>query len=50
MLRRYHIIALDDLRTAAAKGSVYGNGAGSVATLAEARTRRVGPRERAWLS
>lgn len=26
MLRRYHIIALDDLRMAAAKGSAYGGG------------------------
>jgi integrase len=40
MLRRYHIIALDDLRTAAAKGSAYSSGAESVTTLAEARTRR----------
>ena len=40
MLRRYHIIALDDLRAAAAKGSTYGGGAGSVSTLARTRRER----------
>jgi len=50
MLRRFHIIALDDPRAAAAKGSAYdGVTTAQVASLA-ARTRRIGPRGRAWLS
>ena len=34
MLRRYHIIALDDLRAAAAKGDAYRDEAATVAALA----------------
>jgi hypothetical protein len=38
MLRRYHILNVDDLRTAAAKGSAYGVTSGQVIPLAEAAT------------
>jgi integrase len=50
MLRRYHIIDLDDVRRAAAKASARrAESATSVTPLAK-RTRRVTPRGRAWLS
>jgi integrase len=40
MLRRYHIIALDDLRRAGLRGSGYGGDPGQVVRLAETGTRR----------
>ena len=51
MLKRYHIIALDDLRRAAERGSSYTDTdtRGRVVTL-PTRTRRVGRFGRAWLS
>lgn len=39
MLQRYHIIALDDLRTAAAKGNAYQGGTTKVAALGTLRER-----------
>jgi integrase len=39
MLKRYHIIALDDLRAAAARGSAYGGGTAKVAALGTRRER-----------
>ena len=39
MLKRYHIIALDDLRAAAAKGDAYRDEAATAVALA-GRTRR----------
>lgn len=58
MLRRYHILNVDDLRTAEAKGSAYGAASGQVIPLAGTTTvqgtRRergeVTRSERAWLS
>jgi hypothetical protein len=51
MLRRYHIIDLDDLRRAAAKASAHrAESVAPVTPLAgrtRRRTRRVGPRGRA---
>jgi hypothetical protein len=41
MLKRYHIIALDDLRAAAAKGDAYGESA-TVVTLAGGTRRERG--------
>lgn len=49
MLKRYHIIALNDLRAAAAKGSNYTGESAKVAALV-GRTRRVTCFGRAWLS
>ena len=46
MLRRYHILNVDDLRTAAAKGSAYGVTSGQVIPLAEAATVQGTRRER----
>jgi len=39
MLKRYQIIALDDLRAAAAKGSAYAGGTAKVAALGNRRER-----------
>ena len=50
MLRRYHIIDLDDLRRAAAKASAHRAESVAPVTSLTTRTRRVGPRGRAWLS
>jgi len=54
MLKRYHIIALDDLRTAAAKGDAYrGGGAATVVALTSGtgeNAERTPPVGRAWLS
>ena len=47
MLERSDIIALDDLRAAAEKGSAY---AGAAAEIVSMRTRRVDHFGRAWLS
>jgi hypothetical protein len=46
MLRRYHILNIDDLRTAAVKGSAYGGGSGQVIPPAEAATAQGTRRER----
>jgi integrase len=46
MLRRYHILNVEDLRTAAAKGSAYGGGSGQVIPLAEAASAQGTRRER----
>jgi integrase len=40
MLKRYHIIALDDLRAAAAKGSAYDGATTARVASLTARTRR----------
>lgn len=37
MLKRYHVIALDDLRAAAAKGSAFQGGVAKVAALGTRR-------------
>jgi hypothetical protein len=54
MLRRYHIIDLDDLRRAAAKASAHRAESGGARNGSRIenpqRTRRVDPRGRAWLS
>jgi hypothetical protein len=46
MLRRYHILNVDDLRTAAAKGSAYCGSSGQVIPLAEVATVQGTRRER----
>jgi hypothetical protein len=46
MLRRYHILNVDDLRTAAARGSAYGGNSGQVIPLAEVVTAQGTRRER----
>jgi hypothetical protein len=47
MLKRYDIIALDDLRAVAEKGSAFAGAPGEVVPM---RTRRVAHFGRAWLS
>jgi hypothetical protein len=46
MLRRYHILNVDDLRMAAARGSAYGGNSGQVIPLAEVVTAQGTRRER----